>query len=228
MDARAKVTSAAGMAGGILGTAAVLVTIGMALLQPLPPPAPDGMSGAAGPERIPGQAWQQIRPCDLSPPGEVRGRLFGAINTLIEWGGSEPGSFRCDGMLRPGGEGVRLFFAGPGPGSGHLLLVIGIDGALGGLAGREAPANVTLIDESTGRFYASSGAGRCWTTITGAGPGGDRNGPAPGRAQDWRIEGTLYCAGSLPALHDRSAVTPGDLRFAGRVATGTGMEPSVP
>jgi hypothetical protein len=89
------------------------------------------------------------------------------------------------------------------------VLVVGIGGTLAGIEGAERPANVTLIDQRTGRFYAARGPGRCWTTVLAADPL-----PAGG----YRLTGTLYCAGALPALQDAGSVTLGDVRYAGRLA----------
>ena len=117
-------------------------------------------------------------------------------------------------MRRPDGQGVRLFFASEQPGGGRLSVVIGIDGRPDTLVGTERPANVTVIDERESRFFSTSGAGRCWTVISSV--------TSLTRSRDYpaghRIDGMLYCLGALPSLGDRTSLTLGDLRFAGRVS----------
>jgi hypothetical protein len=95
----------------------------------------------------------------------------------------------------------------------RIVVMIGIDGKSAELPGRERPANVTVIDERDGRFFSSGGTGRCWVDEIRISdpPAGD---PEVNEAQ-W-LSGRLYCAGALPALADRSSLTLGDIRFAGR------------
>lgn len=175
-------------AAGLLGGAAVAIVAAAVALQPLPPRSAATASA-----------------CPLSPPGFLVGQLYGDLEAPLDWRGPR---LRCDGMLR-GEDGLRLMFGGPVAGQpGDLVLVVGIAGTLAGLPGSERPANVTLIDERSGRFYATGGPGRCWTLVSDA---------APVSAGEFRIAGTLYCAGALPALRDTGSITLGDLRYAGRL-----------
>jgi hypothetical protein len=100
-------------------------------------------------------------------------------------------------------------FSGPvGTDGSALTLILGISGQLAGLEGTERPANVTVVDERSGQFYASAGPGRCWTRVSAAEPAGPRT---------FRIAGQLYCAGALPALQDAGSLTLGDINYAGRL-----------
>ncbi|MDP2325509.1 MAG: hypothetical protein Q8N51_15985 [Gammaproteobacteria bacterium] len=186
---------------GLLGATGVLLTGLLAFQLSLPPVAPTVAPATAGGDG----------PCTLRPPGYLRGRFFGAVNLTANWSGK---NLLCDGMPKPGGEGVRLFFAGEQPGGGRLSVLIAIDGRPDGLAGAERPANVTVIDERAGRFFGTSGKGRCWTSIGSV--------TALARSRDYpaghRIEGMLYCLGALPSLGDRASLTLGDLHFAGRIS----------
>jgi hypothetical protein len=191
----------AGRTAGIIGAAGVLLVGALAFQLRLPPVAPTIAPLAAGGDR----------PC--SQPGSyLRGRFFGAINLKADWSGED---LFCDGMQKPDGQGVRLFFAGEQQGGGRLSVVIGIGGHPDALAGTEHPANVTVIDEQESRFFSTSGAGRCWTIISSVTP--------LARSRDhrdgYRINGTLYCVGALPSLSDRASLTLGDLRFVGQVYT---------
>jgi len=190
-----------GSLAGLLGAAGVLVIGAFALLQ-----APAGMApGRAVPVRPAGQA------CASGADGFFRGRFFGAVDFEAAWSGA---ALTCDGMERTDGQGVRLFFAGDRPGGGRVSVLIGLDGQPAGLAGTEQAANVTVIDESDGRFFSSAGPGRCWAnvasvTTVAASPAG----PA-GR----RVEGLVYCVGALPSVGDRASLTLGDLQFSGWIA----------
>lgn len=172
--------------------AGLALVAGAVVLQPLPPPPP--AADVAG-----GQ------PCDLVPPGFLSGRLYGDREQTLDWRGRR---LRCDGSLRPD-DGLRLMFAGTaGPGDSTLTLILGISGQLAGLEGTERPANVTVVDGRSGRFYASAGPGRCWTRVSAV---------AAAAPRTFRIAGQLYCAGALPALQDAGSLTLGDISYAGRL-----------
>ncbi|MEO8443456.1 MAG: hypothetical protein ABI567_00425 [Gammaproteobacteria bacterium] len=209
-------------ATGLVGTAALLLIGAAALLQPLPPAtrlAGRGAAPASWPTRsLPGSLAAAMpgtdgaRPCDLGRDGYFRGQLFGALDQHIDWAGDR---LLCAGMRRPDGAGIRLFFAGVEPaGAGRVSVIIGIDGRPETLAGAESPANLTIIDESGARFFSSTGPGRCWANVSAVTPLVTARGNPPGL----RVEGLVYCVGALPALADRSSLTLGELRFAGRVA----------
>jgi hypothetical protein len=189
-------------ASGLLGAAGVLLIGAMALTQSLRPAVREGAPAAN----------QESRPCTLRPDGFLRGRFFGALNLTADWSGS---SLYCDGMQRPDGEGVRLFFARDQPGGERVSVLIGIDGRPEDLVGAERPANVTVIDEQAGRFFGAGGPGRCWASInsvTGL--------PQASEAQaGYRIEGLVYCLGALPSIGDKTSLTLSELHFAGRVST---------
>jgi hypothetical protein len=172
------------MAGLALVAAAVV-------LQPLP-------AAVDLPDRAGGS-------CPVAPPGYLAGRIYGDLELELDWRGRR---LRCEGMLRPD-NGLRLMFGGPlDAAGGEATIIIGISGQLAGLPGTERPANVTVVDERNGRFYASAGQGRCWTRVAAADPAG---------AREFRIAGNLYCAGALPALQDSGSLTLGDLSYAGRL-----------
>jgi len=190
-----------GRTAGLIGAAGVLLTGGIALLQSLPSPPEPAPTSASGP----GQA------CGPGTGGFLRGRFFGAIDLTAEWSGP---TLACDGMRKPDGQGVRLFFSGEHPGGGRVSLLIGLEGREDELAGAEQPANVTVIDERQGRFFSSAGPGRCWARIDSvtAVEAGD------GRPAGSRVAGLAYCVGALPSVGDRSSLTLGDLQFSGWVA----------
>lgn len=196
--------------GGCLG---VLLLGAVALTQS--PPATSRASspvfapaGASSPPAAELPAPVRVAPCAMAPAGFVRGRWFGTLDLVVDWTGPELG---CEGMLRPHGNGIRLLFAQQLADGSRVVLVLGIDGDPDALPGPERPTNVTIIDEREGRFFSTTGAGRCWTDIQAAGP----LQLASASGGDWRVAGILYCVGALPALGDRGSLTLGETRFAG-------------
>jgi hypothetical protein len=148
---------------------------------------------------------QTLETCHLAEAGYLRGRLYGALTADINWHGT---SLTCDGLPRPGGDGIRLFFSNSAPDEKpRLVVVIGITGVLQNLAGSEHDANVTLVDGAGGRIFSSGGKNRCWTTVA----------KVTDAKQGYRVEGTVYCSGALPALNDTGSVTLGEFQFAGRL-----------
>ena len=206
---------------GLLGLAGVLLIGAVAFLQPLPGVGRGDSARAARTRPATGTpaapaaglpAADSGTPCTLHPDGFLRGRFFGALSLSADWSGTE---LLCGGMLRPGGGGVRLFFAGQLPEGGRLAVLLGIDGPPDALVGTERSVNVTVIDERAGQFFSSGGAGRCWARVSDvtALPG------AAATPVGQRISGLVWCVGALPSLRDRSSITLGDLQFAGRIAT---------
>jgi hypothetical protein len=153
---------------------------------------------------------KDITPCLMKTAGYLSGRLYGAIDMEIDWRGPK---MDCDGMTRPDNNGIRLFFGASPSGDGNrLIFVLGIDGAIDELRGKEAKTNITIIDERTGSFFGTAGKDRCWTTIRSAEL-------LPGRSRKlYQVDGDLYCAGALPSLTDNGSVTLGDFRYSGRLA----------
>ena len=204
MPAHPPVARPSSRAISLLGAAGVLLSGALALLQPLPPKIPAGNA-----------AKNEHRRCLLHPDGYLRGRFFGALSVTADWSGA---GLLCDGMERPNGAGVRLFFAPEKPGADPVAVLIGLDGRPEDLPGAERPANVTVIDEKRGRFFSTGGPGRCWASISSVSP---LPGPLPGAGganAGYRIEGLVYCVGALPSVGDRSSLTLGEIRFAGRVS----------
>ncbi len=151
-----------------------------------------------------------MAPCVMNTPGYLHGRLYGTLAATIDWGGPQ---MTCDGMTRPNGDGIRLVFASPeNADQARLIFVIGIDGELDQLTEQEEKANITIIDEGSGRFFSTRGQDRCWTTIHVVEPLEENTKPA------FKIEGELYCAGALPSLNGKGSVTLSDFKYSGRLA----------
>lgn len=149
-------------------------------------------------------------PCIADPEGAyLSGRLYGGIELGIDWRGD---TLACAGMLRPAGQGMRLIFASaPDVAASAVTFVLGIDAELDALRGTEHAANITIIDQASGRFFSSAGRARCWTTLHRVEP---LSTDAP---RIYRVNGEAYCAGALPALGGAGSVTLSDFRYSGQV-----------
>lgn len=189
-------------ADAIVGALGLLTALWLAV-QAFSLPIPRGAAGDDSRADPPG-----LEPCVMAGGGYWRGRIFGATVLDIDW---RDAVLECAGNARPGERGLRLFLAGrPAAGAERLLLVIGIGAQLPDLAGREHPASITVIDETTSGFFHGSES-RCFARI-------DSVRALPGEGRHWRVEGDLYCAGSIPAVAGPGSVTLGDMRFAVRLS----------
>jgi len=151
---------------------------------------------------------QSLNLCGGESDGFLSGRLYSALDERIDWSGAD---MNCEGMLRPDGDGIRLLFASQKSRGGKLVFVFGIDGSLEKLKGKERPTNITIIDESDGRFFSTGGHNRCWATIEKI------ETVLNEAAAAYQINGEVYCTGGLPSLSDNRSVTLGDFRFSGRL-----------
>ena len=159
---------------------------------------------------VPGLQPAKFDVCLMDRAGRLQGDLFGAVRQTIDWSGDE---LLCEGMIRPDGNGIRLIFSRNSTSStARLVLVIGIDDLGPGETGEDLPANVTLIDEATGRFFNAQEIERCWATVE------EQRQLTNDPVAIYRVDGELYCAGSLPSVNGRESVTLDDVRFSGRLS----------
>src|ERR1700722_599873 len=70
--------------------------------------------------------------------GYVRARIRGAMDVDVSW---KDAQLECAGEARPDGSGLRMSFAGPGPGGKVMRLVFGMRAAREGRPGGELPTN---------------------------------------------------------------------------------------
>jgi hypothetical protein len=164
----------------------------------------------AGCDRNGPQADQAIAECIDN--GEFTASLFGAIETRLQW---RNGQLQCDGMPRPHGQGARLHFAGPATSDGETLqlaFIIAVPNLKEGQRGIELPVGVTLIEETTGRFFSTPDPSGCWADVEQQDPAGDAS------EAHYRIEGLLYCVSPLAEVNGSASVSFTDMRFAGRLS----------
>lgn len=137
-------------------------------------------------------------------------RLNGAINAELSWSGDQ---LACAGSVRPNARGVRLRFSGLAQDGQHkLVLLFGIAGLKEGAAGQALPANLTIMREGTGEFYATQGDNKC--TVDDI-----RQEPLQGiplRQRAYRIVARGFCTQPARALNGAGSVLVTRFDFAGR------------
>jgi hypothetical protein len=126
----------------------------------------------------------------------LEARLQGAIDAEIHWG---PEVAQCRGGVRPQGDGVRLLYKGTTEDTGPLLIIFGLAPLRAGESARNVPANVTLVREGTGQFYATQGQDKCAFDEV-------RQTAVPGSEHLYRLEGRGYCTQPMRALAGDGAV----------------------
>jgi hypothetical protein len=151
-------------------------------------------------------ASRQMSPCVMDQDGYLKGELYGALRKTLDWHGE---SMLCDGMNRPKGQGIRLVFSEHvDPDELGLVLVIGVAAAKLGAPEQELEANVTIIDQISGKVYSTQEQPRCWTQLT-------TQLRLTGTIEEsWRLDGRLYCASALAALAGPGSVTLDEIEYS--------------
>ena len=166
-------------------------------------PAGGGPAPQAGPTR--GAAHGA---CLGDGTGYVRARIRGSLNMDLSWKNSQ---LECGGEARPDGSGLRISFAGPGPGGRTMRLVFGVRSAREGSPGRELPTNLTVLLDG-GDVFATRGDDKCTLDQLSqrALPG------TPGH-RAWRIEGRGFCVEPANAVAGKGRIVVSRFDFAGRI-----------
>src|ERR1700687_2587923 len=137
--------------------------------------------------------------CLPSHDGYLRLRMRGESNMDIDWHDAD---MQCDGGPRPGQQGLRVTFLGPGQrGEHNLRFVFGIAAAPGARAAHNVPANVTVIFEGEQKLYSTAGDGKC-TIDEFSEP------PLPGKvdAHLRRVSDRGFCPAPATAVGELSAL----------------------
>ncbi|MEM8981686.1 MAG: hypothetical protein AAGC71_01575 [Pseudomonadota bacterium] len=136
--------------------------------------------------------------------GFVEADLFGSVETSVAWADADAD---CTGMPKPDDSGARLRFAGKAA-DRDLVVIVGVDRLARGTTGNGFAANVTIIDESTSRFFSNGGVPNCWSDIyRQVELDDDRT----------RVDGIVYCSGALAAQQSEGSIRLRDLRFRGQI-----------
>ena len=138
----------------------------------------------------------------------VSARIRGALNMDLNW---KDAQLACAGDSRPDGSGLRVSFAGPGPGGRVLRLVFGITAAREGKAGRDLPTNLTVLVDG-GRIFATQGDDKCTTDKLS-----QHQLPASPGIRAWRIQARGFCVTPANAIDGRGRILVSRFDFAGRV-----------
>ncbi len=184
--------------------------------MPPPPTTPDeGSAFSSAPDAF--QAGSH-GPCMGDGTGYVRARIRGALNMDLEW---KDAQLQCGGDARPDGSGLRLSFAGPGPGGKPLRLVFGVRSAREGRPGKELPTNLTVLLDG-GRVFATLGDDKCTTDQLSQRllPTKDRptsNGANRGATRTWRIEARGFCVEPANDVAGHGRIVVSRFDFAGRI-----------
>jgi hypothetical protein len=139
--------------------------------------------------------------------GYVRARIRGALNLDVNW---KDAQLTCAGEARPDGSGLRMSFAGPGPGGKIMRLVFGVQSAREGRPGRELPTNLTVLLDGGG-IFATRGDDKCTTDALAQRPL-----PGPSGLRAWRIEARGFCVQPANALTGGGRILVSRFDFAGR------------
>ena len=146
-------------------------------------------------------------PASCGAQGYLSTELFGALAGQIEWTSA---SFECEGMPRPGGDGVRLRFAGNIDGEHKIAFIIALPELRRGETGKEYQSKVTVIQEGVGRFFTTGDKAICWTDIAELESVDESD-------SNFLIGGTLYCVAPLAEINGDSDITIRDLKFRGQL-----------
>ena len=207
--------SALAAAGGVAAGPAPVSRIATTTTTPAVTPgdaptsllAPVAVSSAITP---PALAPLGANNCLPSHDGYLRVRMRGDSSMDIDWHDAD---MQCDGGPRPGQQGLRLTFAGPGRRGEHSLrFVFGIAAAPGVRAARNVPTNVTVIFEGENKLYSTAGDGKCTMDEF-------RQRPlrAPGHAHVMRISARGFCTAPATAIAGQSGLLLTRFDFAGAV-----------
>jgi hypothetical protein len=157
-------------------------------------------------------------PCVGDGTGYVRARIRGALQLDLNWHDAQ---MQCGGDLRPDGSGLRVSFAGPGPGGKLMRLVFGVRSAREGSSGKELPTNLTVLLDG-GRVFATRGDDKCTMdqlsqrALPGkSGPG--KTGPGSSAVRAWRIEARGFCVYPANAVTGQGRILVSRFDFAGRI-----------
>ena len=141
---------------------------------------------------------------DCSADSRLETRFYGALDQQLEW--SEE-ALQCESMGRPGGEGIRMRFSGPAGESGdRLTVIIALPDLQAGESKKELTANLTVIEDSAGRFYGSKGANSCWADI-------EQELLRKATPSTYSVSGRVYCINPLAQVNGEGSVRFEEIQF---------------
>jgi hypothetical protein len=148
--------------------------------------------------------------CLPSHDGYLRLRMRGESNMDIDWHDAD---MQCDGGPRPGQQGLRVTFLGPGRrGEHNLRFVFGIANGLGLGSSHGVPANVTVIFEGESKLYSTRGEDKCTIDELTQAPIAAARAP-----RELRVTGRGFCVGAAAAADGGDGLLLSRFDFAGVV-----------
>ena len=141
--------------------------------------------------------------------GFMTAELYGSIERSLRWSAAD---MRCESMVRPDGEGMRLRFTGLAA-DRQLAIILALPGLEPGRTGKELATVATLTVEGSGRFFSTPNLDSCWSDI-------DRQDAIEDSGQRYEIAGTLYCVAPLGEVNGEAAISVPELQFRGIIEWG--------
>jgi hypothetical protein len=152
-----------------------------------------------------------VKGCLPGGNGFLRARIRGVLNLDVDWRNAE---LECEGAARPGGNGIRLSFAGPLRSDGRRMrMVFGVARAAEGAAGTALPTNLTVIFEGEQRLFATRGDDKCTVDKLEQ----ERVGSAGGDVRSYRVVASGFCTEPANTLNDKERIVVSSFDFAGRI-----------
>ena len=188
--------------------AAAQAASGQPIIQMPRPAAAPGQSSDQDVDPVLGRS-----PCIGDGTGYVRARIRGALQLDLNWHDAQ---MQCGGDLRPDGSGLRVSFAGPGPGGKVMRLVFGVRSAREGSSGKELPTNLTVLLDG-GRVFATRGDDKCTMDQLSQRALSGRTGPGSSAVRAWRIEARGFCVYPANAVTGQGRILVSRFDFAGRI-----------
>lgn len=159
--------------------------------------------------------------CLPSHDGYLRLRMRGASNMDIDWHDAD---MQCEGGPRPGQQGLRLTFLGPGQhGERNLRFVFGIAASPGARSAHNVPTNVTVIFEGEHKLFSTAGDGKC--TIDEF---SEERLPGTPDAHLRRLSARGFCTAPATAVAGRSGLLLSRFDFAGLLLDEDDADESIP
>lgn len=135
--------------------------------------------------------------------------LYGIIERSLRWSATD---MRCQSMLRPNGEGVRLRFTGHAA-DRQLAVILALPDLERAGTGKELATVATLTVEGSGRFFSTPNLDSCWSDISA-------QDAIEGSEDRYDVTGTLYCVAPLGEINGDAAVSIPRLEFRGTIEWG--------
>ena len=162
----------------------------------------DSAPDTAGPPAPAAVVAQVMGESNCGDASTLTAELYGSIERTLSWSAAD---MRCESMLRPDGDGVRLRFTGKAA-ERQLAIILALPGLEPGGTGTEIPTVATLTVEGSGRFFSTPNLDSCWSDISA-------HDVIDEIEQRYEVAGTLYCVAPLGEVNGEAAISIPKLEF---------------